>query len=84
MDLALNGVFQNRDGLVQQHIATVNYEISPTRSVGGRLVAQNGDINAYFFYHNSGGKGTEYYFILGDPNATKTVRSAQLKMVFAF
>lgn len=84
MDLAYNGVLQNRDGLVQQHIATVNYELSPTRSVGGRVVVQNADTNAYLFYHNSGGKGTEYYLILGDPNALRTVKSIQAKVVFAF
>jgi len=84
LDVSFSGLFQNRDGLTQQHILTANYEITPTRSVGGRVVLQNGDTNAYLFYHESGGKGTEYYFILGDPNALKTVRSAQLKVVFSF
>lgn len=84
MDVSVNGVFQNRDGLIQQHIGTLNYEITPTRSIGGRVVLQNGDTNAYLFFHESGGKGTEYYFILGDPNALRTVRSAQLKVVFSF
>lgn len=84
LDILYSGAFQNRLGLDQQHVLTLNYEVSPTCSYGGRLVAQNSDTNAYFFFHRSGGKGTELYFILGDPNAQRTVRSAQLKLVFAF
>jgi hypothetical protein len=84
LDVLYSGAIQNRGGLAQQHVTTLNYELSPTRSFGGRIVNQNADTNAYLFYRNSGGKGTEYYFILGDPNARKTVRSVQLKVVFAF
>jgi hypothetical protein len=84
LDLLYSGAIQNRLGIQQQHITTLNYELSPTRSFGGRVVNQDSDTNAYLFYRNSGGRGTEYYFILGDPNARKTVRSLQLKMVFAF
>ncbi len=84
LDIGYTGLLQNRDGLIQQHIVTANYELSPTRSVGGRVVVQNSDTNAYLFYHNSGGKGTEFYLILGDPNALRTVKSVQAKFVFAF
>lgn len=84
LDVLYNGAFQNRVGLDQQHVVTLNYEVSPLCSFGGRIVAQNSDTNAYFFYHRSGGKGTDLFFILGDPNAPRTVRSAQLKLVFAF
>ncbi len=84
LDISYGGYIQNRNGLVQQHILTMNYELSPTRSFGGRIVTQNSDTNAYFFYHNSGGKGTEFYLILGDPNARRTVKSLQAKWVFSF
>jgi len=43
----------------------------------------NANTNVYIFYHNSGGKGTEYYLIFGDPNATRTVHAFQAKVVFA-
>ncbi|MDR3691333.1 MAG: carbohydrate binding family 9 domain-containing protein [Fimbriimonas sp.] len=84
LDVSYNGYILNREGVIQQHVLTLNYELSPTRSFGGRVVSQNADTNAYFFYHNSGGKGTEFYLILGDPNAPRTVRSIQAKWVFAF
>jgi hypothetical protein len=84
LDVLYSGAIQNRLGIQQQHITTLNYELSPTRSFGGRVVNQDSDMNAYLFYRNAGEKGTEYYFILGDPNARRTVRSLQLKVVFAF
>ena len=82
-DFTYAGGIQNRAGLTQQHILTANYQLSPTRSVGGRMVVANADTNVYLFYHNSGGKGTEYFFIFGDPNATRTVHALQVKVVFA-
>ena len=84
LDLSYSSYLQNRLGIAQQHVLTMNYEISPTKSFGGRVVSQNGNNNAYLFYHNSGGKGTEFYFIVGDPNALRTVRSLQAKWVFSF
>jgi hypothetical protein len=83
LDVLYRGVVQYRAGVQQLHIATLNYELSPTRSFGGRVVNRNSDLNAYLFYRNSGGHGTEYFLILGDPNARKTVKSLQLKAVFA-
>lgn len=84
LDLQYTGLVQNRLGQIQQHILTANYEISPTRSFGGRIVTLNADTNAFFYYHNSGGKGTEYYVLYGDPDAMRTVNSLQLKVVFSF
>jgi hypothetical protein len=57
--------------------------LSATKSVGGRIVVQNGQTNWYGFYRNSGGRGTNYYFVLGDPNATQFVKRASVKLVFA-
>lgn len=82
-DLTYAGGIQNRDGVSQQHILTANYQLSPTKSVGGRMVINNADTNVYLFLHNSGEKGTEFFVIFGDPNATRTVRALQAKVVFA-
>lgn len=84
LDVLYSGLIQNREGVDQQHILTVNYEISPIKSFGGRLVTHNGDTNAYLFFRRSGEKGTDFYLVLGDPNAKKTVSSIQIKMVFAY
>lgn len=82
LDIAYGGAILNLDGSVQQHILTMNYEISPTRSLGGRVVIQDADTNWYVSYRNSGARGTEVYFILGDPNARRFVERAAVKFVF--
>lgn len=66
-----------------QHILTTNYELSPTRSLGGRIVQQNNRTNWYLSFRNSGAAGTEIFFILGDPNADQFARRAAVKFVFA-
>ncbi len=83
LDLGYNGAVQSLDGVTQQHVTTFNYELSPTRSVGGRFTVQNGAINWYGFYRNSGGRGTNFYLILGDPNAERFVPRIQFKTVWA-
>jgi len=83
LDVSYGGAILNFQGVTQQHILTANYELSPTRSFGGRMVTRNSDTNAYLFYHNSGGKGTEMYVLLGDPNTLKFQKKLSVKMVFA-
>jgi hypothetical protein len=83
LDLAYGGAVQSLDGRTQQHIGTMNYEISPTRSIGGRVVTADHATNWYVSYRNSGERGTETYFILGDPNARRFTEQVLLKLVFA-
>ncbi|MBS1721913.1 MAG: hypothetical protein JSS66_02780 [Armatimonadetes bacterium] len=84
LDLAYAGSILNLDGVTRQHTLTAGYELSPTRSFGGRLVCQDSDTNWYLSYRNSGGRGTNFYVIVGDPNARTFQRQLQLKFVFAF
>jgi Carbohydrate family 9 binding domain-like len=83
LDLVYSGLIQNRLGVIQQHILTANYELSPTRSFGGRMSTQNSDTNVYLFFHESGGKGTEIYLLFGNPDSLRTSRSLQVKLVFS-
>jgi hypothetical protein len=83
LDLNYSGSILNLGGVTQQHIFTANYELSPTKSIGGRVVSQTGGTNGFLYYHNSGGKGTEVYFLLGDPNALKFRKQIELKFIFA-
>jgi hypothetical protein len=83
MDIGYSGAIQNLNGTTQQHILTATYEISPSRSVGGRIVVQNADTNWYLSFRDSGEKGIEMFFIFGDPNASRFVERAALKFVFA-
>jgi hypothetical protein len=83
VDLSYGGAIQNLDGSARQHVVSMNYELSPSRAIGGRLVSENSATNWYLSFRNSGERGTEYYFILGDPNARKFTRQALLKVVMA-
>ncbi|HZP81861.1 MAG TPA: carbohydrate binding family 9 domain-containing protein [Chthonomonadaceae bacterium] len=83
-DLALSTFLENYDGGVnQQHILTFNYELSPYRAWGGRLVVENAGTNFFLSYHNAGRGGMDTYFILGDPNAQRFSRRVMVKFVFA-
>jgi Carbohydrate family 9 binding domain-like/Domain of unknown function (DUF5916) len=84
LDIVYAGAFQNLDGHNKQNIVTTNYTLSPTQSLGGRIVQQNKDTNWYLSYRNSGKKGTEVYFLFGDPNTPKFTQKATLKFVFAY
>lgn len=81
LDIGYAGTFQNFAGHSKQNILTAGYELSPTRSIGGRLVETNGQTNWYLSFRNAGKAGIETFFILGDPNATKFRSVAQLKVV---
>ncbi len=83
LDIGYGGAIQEFDGTAQQHIVTLNYEFSPTRSMGGRIVAENGRTNWYLSYRHSGGKGTETFIMLGDPNADEFASRLRVKAVFA-
>jgi hypothetical protein len=82
-DLVYAGAIQQLNGTSNQHIANVNWEFSPTRSIGGRVVVQNSNVNWYLSFRDSGKLGTETYFIIGDPNARRFVEQVAVKFVFA-
>jgi hypothetical protein len=46
-------------------------------------VVQTGGTSGYFSYRHSGYGGTETFFILGDPNATKFRKRVVFKVVYA-
>jgi hypothetical protein len=82
LDVGYNGAVQNLNGVTQQHIMTLNYQVSPVLAIGGRVVIQDSYLNPYFFYRRSGGKGIDYFLILGDPNAKAFVRHLSFKIVY--
>lgn len=83
LDISLGSFVQNYQGVKQQHILTFNYELSPFRSWGGRLVLQDANTNFYLSYRNAGRGGLDTYFILGDPNARRFTQRVMMKWVFA-
>lgn len=65
----------------EQHIVGLSYEIDQHRSIGGRAVIRDGDVNWYLAYRKSGNLGAEYYVIVGDPNARTFQNRIILKAV---
>lgn len=82
-DLAYSSYLQSYQGFDQQHILTLNYQIDPFRSWGGRMVIQNSAVNFYLSYRNAGRRGMDTYIILGDPNAPSFVQRLMVKFVMA-
>ena len=66
-----------------QQILTLAYDFSPALSLGSRLIWHVEEFNIYFALRRSGYAGTDFFIILGDPNApafkqrfvTKVLRS---------
>lgn len=71
-------------GRQDQLILTGSYDLTHDRSVSGRLVKSNSDINGYMSLRQSGNRGMEYYLILGDPNAPRFRASGIVKVVCPF
>jgi hypothetical protein len=65
-------------------ILGANDDLRRNRAISGRIVYQTGQTNAYLAFRRSGNRGTEYYLILGDPNATHFRASLLLKVVTPF
>lgn len=84
LDVGLEWSLLNFGGEDRLTVGTVSYELGPLDSISGRFVNRNGDTNAYMAYRHSGGKGIEYFVIVGDPNAEKWRSRVSLKIVFAF
>jgi hypothetical protein len=83
-DFIYSSYLQSYQGFDQQHIVTFNYEINPFQSWGGRVVVQQSRINYYLSYRNAGRRGTDFYVMIGDPNAESFVPRFLCKWVFAF
>ncbi|MEJ5171140.1 MAG: DUF5916 domain-containing protein, partial [Fimbriimonadales bacterium] len=58
------------DDVQEQTILSATWDLGNDRSLSGRLVRSNGDTNAYLAFRQSGNRGTEYFVVLGDPNAS--------------
>ena len=81
--LQFNLVEQHVDyqGPSDQTILTTAYDLGGDRSIAGRMVRQNNQVNAYLAYQRSGNEGVEYFLILGDPNAPVYRNAITLKIV---
>ena len=67
-----------------QQILTLTYDFSPALSLGSRLIWQDESINIYFALRRSGYVGTDFFVILGDPNALEFKQRLVAKVLRAF
>ena len=67
-----------------QQILTLAYDFSPALSLGSRLIWQIEGFNIYFALRRSGYVGTDFFIILGDPNASKFKQRLVAKVIRAF
>ena len=65
----------------RQHVLWMNLNITPERSLGGRMVLKGDRLNWYLSYRQGVRRGMDAYFILGDPNAEEFRRRAVLKLI---
>jgi hypothetical protein len=66
----------------QQHILTLNYDFGPHDTIAGRLVKTDESTNWYLSYRHSGLAGTEFFIIVGDPNAPDFQKRLVAKIVW--
>ena len=67
-----------------QQILTLTYDFSPALSLGSRLIWQVDGINIYFALRRSGYAGTDFFVILGDPNAPEFKQRLVAKVIRSF
>jgi hypothetical protein len=67
-----------------QIITTLNYDITPEKGLGGRLVMADGKLSGYLAYHQMPRKGMDFLVIFGDPNSTTFQPSLIIKVVRVF
>ena len=67
-----------------QQILTLGYDFSPALSLGSRLIWQKDGSNIYFALRRSGYAGSDFFIILGDPNASKFSQRLVAKVIRAF
>ena len=80
--LQLGARYQKVDHFAErdQTIVSANWEMDKYQSIGGRLVAQDGDVNWFVSYSRRGNLGAEYFLIVGDPNTDTFQSSVILKV----
>ena len=67
-----------------QQLLTLTYDFSPALSLGSRLIWQVDGTNIYFALRRSGYAGTDFFIILGDPNAQEFKQRLVAKVIRAF
>ncbi len=83
--LQLSFGYEKVDGSINtQTILTGTYRLNSRETIGGRILQQNGDVDAYLSYGRRVVHGTDMFVLLGDPNSPRTRGQVIVKLVFPF
>ena len=66
------------------NILTISYDFTPAISLGSRLIWQASHRNVYFALRRSGYAGTDFFIIVGDPNAQEFKQRFAAKVLRSF
>ena len=86
--ISLNGSVLRHTERRQQHVLGLNYDITETVGIGGRLVFRRDDNtgenawNPYISFRRSGDTGVETFLILGDPSGDSFTPRMEGKVLF--
>ena len=81
---ALMTQIQRHFETTHQNILTVSYDFTPALSLGSRLIWQAEHRNVYFALRRSGYAGTDFFIIVGDPNAQEFKQRFTAKVLRSF
>lgn len=84
--LQLTASYQHVDHFERSDLGILgmNYDFGHDMYLSGRVVKREDDWNAYLSFRRSGNRGTEYFLIIGDPNAQTFQSSLIIKVVTPF
>ena len=83
--LQLSFGYEQLDGVGNtQTIVTGTYRLNSQETIGGRLLQQNGNIDAYLSYGRRVVRGTDMFILVGDPNSPRTRGQVIVKLVWPF
>jgi len=83
LDFGFRHSVLNFQGFADQTILTLGWEMDAEQALSARWVETDGDSNWYLAYRKAGGKGLEYFLIVGDPNSSTTRDRVAFKLVWA-
>ena len=72
------------DEHLQRTSFTFNYDLTPEKTVGGRLLTGTLGTNFYMSYRQAVRRGTDFFVILGDPNTDNTEERLAAKMKWVY
>ena len=72
------------DERVRRATVTANYDFTPEKTLGGRLLSGTSGTNFYMSYRQAVRRGTDFFVILGDPNADRTESRLAVKTKWVY